>query len=547
MEADKPVDEPVTADTATTVGGRYRLLDRSGADEDTGAGRLSTWRARDTLLDRDVMLRIHAPGGPAARQFLDRALAAGVLSHPALAMVYDAVDEDRRAYVVSEWVDGTSLAEVLRDGPLPDLEARETVRRVAEGVAQAHGLGLAVGGLVPDRVILAPSGTVTVTAIPAPQASTESDLHALGALLFASLTTQLPDTDDLEQLRTQLPGGASPELSAVALQAMDPAAEHGLSSADEIVSVLLAGRGSDVGYEDGGLAFITDRYDEEPVEDRGPRGAVRDARVARAERGARTGSRNEDTDPEITRHITSLPRLPGAPAAAAGGATARPPADDDGPDRSRWVVLAFPAVALLTVVALLAWLFGGSLGPDEGTPAAQVTQPSGQTSAETQTSAAPTTEAPAAAAVPVASAVVFDPFGDGDPENDDEAPLAFDGDPATAWPTLQYRGSAELGNLKPGVGLLFDLGQPVLVSEVTISTPLPGSTVEIRSGTGPTEDLDALALVGGGTLSDQIVVPIEGGGEPARYWLVWITTLVPVEDYFQASLGEVVFTGVPAG
>ncbi|CAN5120433.1 hypothetical protein BH20ACT5_BH20ACT5_24440 [soil metagenome] len=520
MEAERPVEDPPN----TTLGGRYRLLDRSGADVDTGAGRLSTWRARDTLLDRDVLLRIHAPGGPAARLFLDRALAAGVLSHPALAMVYDAVDEDRRAYVVSEWVEGTSLTEALREGPMTDLDARETVRRVAEGVAQAHGLGLAVGGLVPDRVMIAPSGTVTVTAIPAPRAGVQSDLRALGALLYAALSTHWPDPNDPDDRPDRLPRDASPDLAAIALQAMDPDAEQGIGSAEELVRVLLAGRGDDLGFEGGGLSFITDRYDDEPPDDRPDAWLVA-----------------EDTDPEITRQITALPKLP----AVAGATPARPPVEDDRDDRSRWIVLAFPAVALLVVVALLAWLFGGSLGPDDGTPAAQTTQPQATTpGAEATAEPTATSAAPTPAALPITSAVVFDPFGDGAPENDDEAGLAFDGDPGTAWPTLQYRGSAELGNLKPGVGLLFDLGAPAAVSEVSIATPLPGSTVEVRSGAAPTEDLDALAVVGTGTLSDQTTIAVDG--EPARYWLVWITTLVPVEDFFQASLGEVVFTGVPA-
>ena len=39
-----------------------------------------------------------------------------------------------------------------------------------------------------------------------------------------------------------------------------------------------------------------------------------------------------------------------------------------------------------------------------------------------------------------------------------KVPLAYDGDPSTAWSTLEYRGSPNFGNLKDGVGLLLDLG-----------------------------------------------------------------------------------------
>jgi len=140
---------------------------------------------------------------------------------------------------------------------------------------------------------------------------------------------------------------------------------------------------------------------------------------------------------------------------------------------------------------------------------------------------------------------VYDPFGDGEPENDDESPLAFDGDPGSSWSTLTYRGSASLGNLKPGVGLVFDLGRAAVVSEVTIVTGQPGAQVELRSGAQPAGDLEAFLLLGQSQLTPQTVIPVESG-QPARYWLVWVTELVPDDGDFSASLAEVAFTGVPA-
>ncbi len=52
----------------------------------------------------------------------------------------------------------------------------------------------------------------------------------------------------------------------------------------------------------------------------------------------------------------------------------------------------------------------------------------------------------------------FDPFGDPPEENPDQAGNAIDGKQATAWTTLTYRGRPTLGGLKPGVGLVVDLG-----------------------------------------------------------------------------------------
>ncbi|WP_324275123.1 hypothetical protein [Blastococcus brunescens] len=64
------------------------------------------------------------------------------------------------AYVVNEWIDGETLAERLTRGPMPDREVRTVLRRLAEGVAEAHRVGLAVGGLTPDNVVLRPNGLV---------------------------------------------------------------------------------------------------------------------------------------------------------------------------------------------------------------------------------------------------------------------------------------------------------------------------------------------------------------------------------------------------
>jgi hypothetical protein len=60
-------------------------------------------------------------------------------------------------------------------------------------------------------------------------------------------------------------------------------------------------------------------------------------------------------------------------------------------------------------------------------------------------------------------------------------PNAVDGDAATVWRTERYR-SAAFGGLKPGVGLLVDLGAPTPVSSVELTT-LPGTTVELRAAT----------------------------------------------------------------
>ena len=72
----------------------------------------------------------------------------------------------------------------------------------------------------------------------------------------------------------------------------------------------------------------------------------------------------------------------------------------------------------------------------------------------------------------------FDPFGDPPEENADQAPLAVDGKPDTAWTTSTYQQNFGPTGLKDGVGLLLDLGKPQEVGSVDVTlvgSPTPCS------------------------------------------------------------------------
>jgi putative peptidoglycan lipid II flippase len=218
------------------------------------------------------------------------------------------------------------------------------------------------------------------------------------------------------------------------------------------------------------------------------------------------------------------------------------PADTGAPRtaRRRLAVIGLPLLALALVIAFAVW-FGtnvlsvaGSVDtPDGSTP------PAGTTAAG---SAAASSAAPSpGVAARIASAAVFDPFGDGEPENDRAVPQSFDGDPDTAWSTLKYRGSADFGNLKPGVGVVYDLGSDQSLAGVTITTTLPGAAVEVRTGGKPDGDLDAFALAASGTLTGTDDLAF-ASPVTARYVLVWVTGLVKTDGEFTADLAEVTVT-----
>jgi hypothetical protein len=141
-------------------------------------------------------------------------------------------------------------------------------------------------------------------------------------------------------------------------------------------------------------------------------------------------------------------------------------------------------------------------------------------------------------AVQIAGGTVFDPFGDGEPENDSDVPQSIDGDPATSWTTLTYRGSPAFGNLKPGVGILYDLGSEQSLAGVTVTSATPGASVEIRTGDSADGQLDSYATVGSGTVDGTTEFSFDEA-TTARYVLVWVTGLVEGGDGYSADLAEV--------
>jgi hypothetical protein len=138
-----------------------------------------------------------------------------------------------------------------------------------------------------------------------------------------------------------------------------------------------------------------------------------------------------------------------------------------------------------------------------------------------------------------ATATDFDPHSDDGEEHSAEAPLAVDGDDATAWGTSSYQ--APLSVIKPGVGLLFDLGEAREVGEVEVRLGTPGASFELRAGDSADGDETAFELLEG-VEQAQAVSSIDAEGATYRYWLVWITDL-PGGGGGRASIAEVTFIG----
>src|SRR5688572_13768779 len=116
-----------------TLLGRYEIEAMIGAG---GMGQV--YRAHDARLGRAVALKTLSGSGAAdpegVRRFETEAKAAGTLDHPNLLVVFDVGRQDAVSYIVSELLEGETLRERLRKGPLPEREAIDYAVQIAQGL-----------------------------------------------------------------------------------------------------------------------------------------------------------------------------------------------------------------------------------------------------------------------------------------------------------------------------------------------------------------------------------------------------------------------------
>jgi hypothetical protein len=136
----------------------------------------------------------------------------------------------------------------------------------------------------------------------------------------------------------------------------------------------------------------------------------------------------------------------------------------------------------------------------------------------------------------------FDPQGSGG-ENPAQAPLAVDGNPATAWTTLRYDQQFGPGGLKSGVGLILDLGASHTVSSVDLTTVGSPTAISIYvSATRPTDVAGHQPAATSNLTSTHGTITL---GRPAtgRYVVVWLTSLPHVSGGFRGGVARAVVTG----
>ncbi len=141
----------ISSESGLTVG-PYQVQGRLG---EGGMGEV--YAGFDSRLDRPVALKRIRPGtdsGNQAKRLRREARLVARLRHSAIVQVHDWVEEESGEWIVMELVDGRSLRQVLRDGPLEPSRVLRMARQLLRGLAAAHAAGVVHRDLKPENIML---------------------------------------------------------------------------------------------------------------------------------------------------------------------------------------------------------------------------------------------------------------------------------------------------------------------------------------------------------------------------------------------------------
>jgi serine/threonine-protein kinase len=169
----------------TVFNGRYELQRRLAR-----GGMADVFLARDRLLDRPVAIKVLFPDLAADPAFVERfrreAQAAANLNHPNIVSIFDWGQQDDTYFIVMEFIDGRSLADVIRnEGILGADRAADVASDVASALGFAHRSGVIHRDIKPGNVLITSEGQVKVAdfGIATVLSDTNTDLTRAGTVM----------------------------------------------------------------------------------------------------------------------------------------------------------------------------------------------------------------------------------------------------------------------------------------------------------------------------------------------------------------------------
>ena len=139
----------------------YRITEKLG-----GGGMGVVYKAEDTRLGRNVALKFlpeeMQQDSTARKRFLREAKSAAALDHPYICKIYEVGEEKEQSFISMEYIQGMTLSQKLKEGPLPLKKALETAVEIAEALETAHKGDIVHRDLKPSNIMLTPEGHVKV-------------------------------------------------------------------------------------------------------------------------------------------------------------------------------------------------------------------------------------------------------------------------------------------------------------------------------------------------------------------------------------------------
>jgi serine/threonine-protein kinase len=470
------------------IAGRYEL------EELVGSGGMSNvFRAHDRLLERTVALKIlheqYTRDEDYVERFRREARAVAQLTHPNIVTVIDRGEQDGRQFIVFEYVDGQNLKELSAHGPLDAREAIGLALQVAHALSFAHARGLVHRDVKPQNVLLNEDGQAKVTDFGIARSLDVHGVTQTGTVLGTS------DYIAPEQARGQK---------------VDPKTD--IYSLGVVLYELLTG---EVPFSGDNFVAVAMRHVSEPppsVLEHRPDCPVRvDLAIQRA-MAKDPADRFASMDELCTELEACLAELDGRD--GEGATMIVPPAPRPRRARPQRERRRFPVgIALIVFVAALL-VAGGAyllLSTDSAKKALHV-------------ASAPSKP------VQVQGLTAYDPEGDNS-EHDDDAGLATDGNPTTAWTTEQYRPG---GFAKTGVGLVLRAPRRAALGKMTVDGAGTPFSAVIEASDSPDDGF--VTVSDRQDVSGSTTFSLDTHGKSYRYYMVWLR--LPSHEG-QAAISEV--------